>query len=125
MTTKIDRPLSPHLQIYKLPLTAILSIVHRGTGVFLTIGLVVFVIGLMSIAEGPKSFASFQGLLNSWVGVAILVAWSFSLFLHLCHGIRHLFWDAGEGFLRTNMNRLASIEIAASVVLTALVWIIA
>lgn len=124
MKEQTNRPLSPHLQIYKLPLTAIISITHRATGVAITVGMLYLVYWLMGIASGPEQFAETQAFINSVPGRILLFFWSFALFFHFVHGIRHLVWDVGHTFDRDEMDRIAMIEIGAAVVLTLLVWII-
>ena len=96
------RPLSPHLQVYRLPLPALMSISHRASGVVLAAGSLVLVYWLAAVASGPDTYAHAQALLGSLPGRVVLLAVTFSLFYHLGNGIRHLFWDAGLGFeLRT------------------------
>ncbi|MEM9303842.1 MAG: succinate dehydrogenase, cytochrome b556 subunit [Pseudomonadota bacterium] len=90
-----ERPLSPHLQIYKPQLTSVMSIMHRGTGVFLALGTVLVVYWLYSLAAGPEAFATAQGLVVSLPGKLVLLALAFSVFYHLGNGVRHLLWDAG------------------------------
>ena len=97
-----SRPLSPHLQIYRPELTSILSILHRMTGMFLSLGVVMLAFWLVTAAAGEAYYAWAEWFLSSWLGYALLAAWSFCLFYHLCNGIRHLCWDLGLGFeLRT------------------------
>lgn len=117
-----NRPLSPHLDVYRLPLSALLSIVHRGTGAFLSIGSVVLVWWLMALAGGEASFASAQSFLGSFFGRLILLGWSFALFFHLANGIRHLIWDAGYGFEKEAVEKSSLVVIAAAVILTLAVW---
>ena len=107
-----NRPLSPHLQVYKLPLTGIISITHRMTGVFLSIGLLLFVWSLTTINDGPEAFSQMQSLIN-FIPVKIFL-WIivYSLFFHLCHGVRHLIWDTGSSFDLEMMDRYASYELA-------------
>ena len=93
-----NRPLSPHLQIYKPQLTSVLSILHRITGVALSVGTILLVYWLVAAASGPAAFATAAGLIGSWLGRLLLFGWTFALFFHLANGIRHLFWDAGIGF---------------------------
>ncbi|MGR9073962.1 MAG: succinate dehydrogenase, cytochrome b556 subunit [Gammaproteobacteria bacterium] len=113
-----SRPLSPHLQIYRLPLTGIISISHRATGVFLALGLTVFATSLVLIASGQAAYDEMQKWL-SFLPVRLIVwAFVFSMFFHLCHGIRHLIWDTGTGFERADMNKFAYIELGAAVLLT-------
>lgn len=119
------RPLSPHLQIYRPQLTSVLSISHRATGILLGAGTLLLAYWLMSAASGAQAYAAAQGFLGSWLGRALLLAFSFSLFYHLCNGIRHLFWDAGLGFdLRTTYASGAAV-VVASVALTLAAWILA
>jgi succinate dehydrogenase / fumarate reductase cytochrome b subunit len=91
------RPLSPHLQVYKPQLTSVLSISHRATGLALSVGMVVLVGWLLATAIGPEAYADVRGFLGSWIGIVLLVGWTFSLFFHLCNGVRHLVWDTGHG----------------------------
>jgi succinate dehydrogenase / fumarate reductase, cytochrome b subunit len=114
------RPLSPHLQIYRLPLTAILSITHRITGVFLLLGMVFLVILLMAVADGVKEFTSLQSFLTSWVGRLALWAWLSALFFHLTHGVRHLIWDTGQGLSKETLGRDAGMEIIVTLALAGL-----
>ena len=95
---QVERPLSPHLQIYKPQLTSVLSILHRITGIGLGIGTLLLAWWLVSAAYGPDHFEAAQSFIGSWFGRLLLFGFTFSLFYHLCNGIRHLFWDAGWGF---------------------------
>lgn len=119
-----NRPLSPHLQVYRLPLTGIISITHRATGAFLTFGTLLLVCWLMAAASGAESFAVIQGFISSMPGLVILLGWTFALFFHLCHGVRHLLWDAGATFEKESMDKYALIEIVVTTVLTASVWLV-
>ncbi len=119
------RPMSPHIQIYKLPFTAKLSILHRGTGAVLFAGLILMVLVLLSISNGAESWASMQGFLSSFIGKFILFGFTFSLYYHLCNGIRHLFWDVGMGFEMEDAIKSGLAVIGSSVFLTLLTWIIA
>ena len=93
-----NRPLPPHLQIYRPQLTSVLSILHRITGVALAVGTILLVYWLIATASGPQAFATANGIIGSWIGLILLFGWTFALFFHLANGIRHLFWDAGLGF---------------------------
>lgn len=119
-----DRPLSPHLQIYRWQITMVLSISHRATGLALTAGTLLLAWWIVAAATGPAAFATVQGFLASWLGMLLLFGWSFALFFHLSTGIRHLFWDAGYGFDIVNTYRSGYAAVAAAVVLTLLSWII-
>ena len=117
-----SRPLSPHLQIYRPQLTSILSITHRGTGIFLSAGVLVLTYWLASIAGGEGSYAAARECISSLPGQLLLGLWSFSFYFHLCNGIRHLFWDVGIGFELKAVYASGYTVIAASFVLTALTW---
>src|ERR1700730_6456171 len=88
-----DRPLSPHLQIYRWQLTSVLSILHRAAGVVLSIGTIVLVWWLVAAASGPDGYDVVADFLASWLGLLLLFGWSVALFYHLCNGIRALVWD--------------------------------
>ena len=119
---KLERPLSPHLQIYRPQLTSVLSITHRGTGIALVAGTLVLVYWLLAAASGPESYASAQALLGSWIGRIVLLGFSFSLFFHLCNGIRHLFWDAGVGFELKTAYASGTAVVIVSVAMTVIAW---
>ena len=91
-----DRPLSPHLQIYRWQLTSVLSILHRASGVTLSAGTILLVWWLIAAASGPEAYEGVQDFLGSWIGLLLLFGWTLSLFYHLCNGIRHLVWDTGH-----------------------------
>lgn len=93
-----DRPLSPHIQVYRPQITSVLSILHRITGVALTGGTLLLTWWLVAAAYGPEQFASVQGFIGSWIGQLLLWGFTFSLFYHLGNGVRHLAWDFGWGF---------------------------
>lgn len=118
-----NRPLSPHLQIYKPQLTSVLSILNRATGIALSVGTLLLVYWLVSLAAGPQAYADARGVLGSVLGQIALFGWSWALFYHLCNGIRHLFWDAGQGFQLDTVYKTGWAVVAASLLLTALLWI--
>lgn len=93
----VARPLSPHLQIYRPQLTSVLSILHRATGVFLCLGLVLLMYWVVAIASGPECYASFERVAGSWFGSLVLLGFGFGLLFHLANGVRHLVWDIGLG----------------------------
>ncbi|HCU88979.1 MAG TPA: succinate dehydrogenase, cytochrome b556 subunit [Gammaproteobacteria bacterium] len=117
-----SRPLSPHLQIYRPQLTSILSITHRATGIFLSVGILAITYWLISIAAGENAHATARAWLGSLPGQFLLITWSFSFYFHLCNGIRHLFWDVGLGFELKTIYASGYTVIIASVVMTALTW---
>ncbi|PKM13180.1 MAG: succinate dehydrogenase, cytochrome b556 subunit [Gammaproteobacteria bacterium HGW-Gammaproteobacteria-3] len=113
-----NRPLSPHLQVYKLPLTGVISITHRMTGVMLSVGLIVFVYVVSAIAAGPEAYQALQGIMGHWLFRLVYGGFIYALFFHLCHGVRHLIWDTGRGFDKATLNRYAFYELIAALVLT-------
>jgi len=119
------RPLSPHLQIYKMPFTAILSISHRITGVVLAAGTAVLAFWLISAGYGPNAYAFAQDVLGSIPVRLLLLGWTFALFYHLCNGIRHMFWDAGLGFEIRSAVKSGYVTLGAAIALTVLAWAIA
>jgi succinate dehydrogenase / fumarate reductase cytochrome b subunit len=122
--TAENRPLSPHLQIYRPQLTSVLSILHRLTGIALAAGTLLLVWWLVAVAAGPEAFETVQGFIGSWFGRALLLGWSYALFYHLANGIRHLAWDAGWGFELKTVYLTGWTVIWASVALTLLAWIL-
>jgi succinate dehydrogenase / fumarate reductase cytochrome b subunit len=123
MTTQ-NRPLSPHLQVYRLQITSGLSILHRITGVALALGTLLLVFWLVAAAGGPESYAAAQGFIGSFLGRLLLFGWSAALFYHLCNGIRHLAWDAGLGYELPTVYRSGWLVLGATAALTLLSWII-
>ena len=123
MLTK-NRPLSPHLQVYRPQLTSILSITHRGTGMFLAFSSPVLVYWLWAVAAGADTYASAQVLFGSSLGRVILFFWSYSLFYHLCNGIRHLAWDAGTGLEIATLYKSGWWVVALSFGLTVVTWMV-
>ncbi|MDD1622169.1 MAG: succinate dehydrogenase, cytochrome b556 subunit, partial [Methylococcaceae bacterium] len=89
-----NRPISPHLQVYRLPITGLMSISHRIAGILLSIGLLLFVYVLFAISAGEGAFATMQSLAGFWLFKLVYWGFIYALFFHLCHGIRHLIWDA-------------------------------
>ncbi len=117
------RPLSPNIQIYRPQLTSVLSIANRITGVVLSLYAVVLVVWLVAAAEGPHAYATVQVIIQSWGGQIFLFVCTFSFFLHLCGGIRHLVWDAGYGFELGAIYASGWTVVAASTALTVITWI--
>jgi succinate dehydrogenase / fumarate reductase cytochrome b subunit len=118
-----DRPLSPHLSIYRWPVTMVTSILHRATGIAMTVGFILFAFWLADAAAGPDAYAAFAGAMGTTFGRILLVGWSWAFFYHLANGIRHLVWDTGRGFEKEQANASAWIVIIVSVVLTGLFWV--
>lgn len=116
------QPLSPHLQIYRWQLTSVMSILHRITGVGLTVGVVLLVSWFGSAADGAAAFAKFQAFLGSPIGLILLFGCSVALFYHLCNGIRHLCWDTGRGLELKSVYASGYAVLAATAALTVIVW---
>lgn len=119
-----NRPLSPHLQVYRWQWTMALSILHRITGVALGVGSLVLVYWLTAAATGPEAYARAQGFVGSWFGLLLLFGFSVALFYHLSNGIRHLFWDTGRGFELKTAYASGLAVLVATVVLTGFAWVI-
>ncbi|MCH8270708.1 MAG: succinate dehydrogenase, cytochrome b556 subunit [Planctomycetes bacterium] len=118
-----DRPLSPHLQVYRPQLTSVLSIVHRLTGVALAFGTLLLVYWLVAVASGAAAYDTAQGLIGSVLGRLLLFGWSLALFYHLCNGIRHLFWDAGFLLELPAVTRSGWAVVVATLALTLISWV--
>jgi succinate dehydrogenase / fumarate reductase cytochrome b subunit len=118
-----ERPLSPHLFIYRWPMTMVVSILHRVTGLALSLGLVVLVAGLMAASTGPEAWARFTVAADSLPGRLLLALLTLAFFFHLANGVRHLVWDLGFGFEIRQANASGWTVIAATVVLTLAYWL--
>lgn len=119
-----ERPLSPHLQIYRWYLTMALSIGHRVTGVGLALGLVLLTWWLLALASGPEAFATVQAVADSWIGGLVLFVYTFVVFYHLGNGIRHLVWDFGYGFDIDVAARSGIAVLVFAGVMTLLLWLV-
>lgn len=120
-----SRPLSPHLQHYKLPLTAYLSITHRITGVINSVAIVLLVLLIASASGSPESYAFMSGIANSWFGSFVLFGFTLTLYYHMANGIRHLFWDAGIGLELETAKKSGNVCVIAAAVLSVLTWMVA
>jgi len=119
----VNRPLSPHLQVYRPQITSVLSILHRITGVGLGVGTVWLAWWLIAAAGWPDGFATVQAFSGSWLGRLLLFGFTWALFFHLSNGLRHLFWDAGWGFEIPTATKSGWAVVIAAFVLTLLAWI--
>jgi succinate dehydrogenase / fumarate reductase cytochrome b subunit len=119
------RPLSPHLDVYRWQISNTLSILHRVTGVALSLGIVALVYWLMALAGGEDSYDAAMGVFTGGLGLTVLVGWAFAFFYHLLNGVRHLFWDAGYGFERSQRHASGWIAVLGALVLTigVCVWV--
>ena len=122
-TAAAARPLSPHLQIYRLIPTMLMSIVHRITGGALYFGTLLLAWWLIAAAFGTNSYAKVQWFMGTIIGQVILFGYTWALIHHMYGGIRHLIWDTGSWMQKETSTRLAWATIIGSVVLTVLVWI--
>jgi succinate dehydrogenase / fumarate reductase cytochrome b subunit len=116
------RPISPHATIYRWQIGNTLSILHRVSGAALALGLIALSYWLASLAEGPQSYAAAAASFASPLVLIILIGWTFAFMYHLLNGVRHLFWDAGRGFERTQRHASGWIAVLGSVVLTLSLW---
>ena len=118
-----QRPLSPHLQVYRLPLIAWLSILHRMTGLFAGLGAAYLVVWFLAAAAGGEWFEMVAAFSNSLPGAIILFLVSAAFLYHLCNGIRHLVWDAGYGFELATARNSGRATVAVAALLTILLWL--
>jgi succinate dehydrogenase / fumarate reductase cytochrome b subunit len=119
-----NRPLSPHLQVYRLPLPAITSILTRITGHALVAGVLLLVWWLVAAVSSPGAFAAADWVVRSWLGFIILTGSTWALWFHTLSGIRHLFYDQGLGLEIEEANKASWVIIIGSVALTLLSLII-
>lgn len=124
-TQKTQRPLSPHLQVYRLPLTALMSISHRATGAGLAIGTILVTAFLIAAATGEAEYNFVMDLATSTLGTIILFLWSAALYFHMCNGIRHMFWDIGKNFNKKCAHKSNFYVLAFAFLLTAGTWLFA
>lgn len=124
-TSQDGRPLSPHLQIYRPQITSVLSAVHRLTGIALSLGLLFVTAWFMAAAHGTQWFACMAAVASHPLVAALLFCASWAMFYHACNGVRHLAWDAGWGFDLGTVTLTGWVVLAASTVLTILLWIFA
>ena len=119
------RPLSPHLQIYKLPLTAFLSIAHRATGIVNSLAIVLLVLLIASASGSPESYEFMSGIANSWFGKLVLFGFTLTLYYHMANGIRHLFWDVGLGLDLEIAKKSGNVCLIAAAVMSVITWLVA
>jgi succinate dehydrogenase / fumarate reductase, cytochrome b subunit len=119
------RPLSPHLTIYRPQITSVMSILHRATGVGMTLGAILVVWWFIAAATDAEYFATVDGLLTSWIGLLVLFFSLIAFWYHFCNGIRHLMWDTGYGLEVDAVVKSGYVAIGATAVLTILTLIVA
>ena len=120
----VQRPLSPHLSIYKPMLTMMMSIVHRVTGAALYFGTLLLAWWLIAAASGPNAYGRVQWFMSTAIGRLILFGYTWALIHHMLGGIRHLIWDTGRGFGPSEREWLVRANLAGSIVLTIILWIV-
>ena len=120
-----NRPLSPHIQIYRWTLTMMLSILHRATGVALYAGTVLLAWWLLAAATGPEAYAQVQAVSSAWYGRLVLFGYSWALLHHMFGGLRHFVWDTGRGVDLKTVEVLARVSAFTPPVLTVLIWVAA
>ena len=119
-----NRPLSPHLDIYQYQITWTVSIMHRITGVAMTLGLILIVAWLVAAAFSPEFFSLIDGVLRSWIGMIIIFGSLWAFWFHFLNGIRHLFWDLGYGFNLSTVWRSGWVVVLGSIILTIFSFLI-
>jgi succinate dehydrogenase / fumarate reductase, cytochrome b subunit len=119
-----QRPLSPHLSIYRPMLTMMMSIVHRITGTALYFGMLLLAWWLIAAGSGLNAYAHFQNFMGTFVGRLILFGYTWALMHHMLGGIRHLIWDTGRGFGPNEREWLTMATLVGGIVLTIVVWIV-
>ena len=117
-----QRPISPHIGIYRKQISSVLSILHRLTGCALYVGTAVIVFWLWTAAYTPNYYGAMHDLLASLVGQLLLIGWTVAFYYHFANGIRHLFWDTGRGFTLPVMARSGWSVLLFTLVMTALTW---
>src|SRR3972149_1509320 len=118
------RPLSPHLQVYKMMLTFVMSGFHRISGFVLYFGVLLIAWWLIAAASGPNAYANIEWFMGSWIGRLVLLGYTWALLHHLLGGVRHLIWDLGYGFETAGRAFLAPPPIVGSISLTLVVWVV-
>jgi succinate dehydrogenase / fumarate reductase cytochrome b subunit len=127
MTTnaKANRPLSPHLQVYRWTLTMAMSIVHRATGIALYAGTILLAWWLVAAAMGPEAFSWADAFFGSLIGRLILFGYTWALIQHMLSGIKHFLWDMGVAFDAHGRELVTRLSVIGAVALTMIVWIVA
>ena len=118
------RPLSPHLQVYKMMLTFVMSGFHRISGFALYFGIVLLAWWLIAAASGPNAYANVEWFMGSWIGRLVLLGYTWALLHHMLGGIRHLIWDTIHGFEPAEREMLALATLVGSISLTVVVWVV-
>ena len=120
----VERPLSPHIFIYKPMLTMLMSIAHRISGAALYFGTLLMAWWLLAAATGPNAYAGIGSFMSSFIGRVILFGYTWALMHHMLGGIRHLIWDTGRGFGSAEREWLAIATLVGSISLTIVIWVL-
>lgn len=120
----VRRPLSPHLQTYRWPVTMAASILHRASGVALAVGTLLMTWWLVAAATSDSAYGIATGFIGSWLGLLCLFGWTLALSYHLCNGVRHMLWDVGMGFEKARLDRVTWLVFALAILLTLVVWVV-
>jgi succinate dehydrogenase / fumarate reductase cytochrome b subunit len=121
---KAERPISPHLQVYRWTLTMTMSIVHRITGVGLYLGSLLLAWWLIAASSGPNAYAKVQWFMGTAIGLLLLFSYTWALIHHMLGGIRHLIWDVGYGHGPSEREWLTAAGLVGSIGLTILLWVV-
>ncbi len=122
---RIERPLSPHLQIYRWTWTMAMSIFHRATGTANYLGTILVAVWLLAMATSAAAYEEVQWFFGSIIGRLILFGYTWSLMHHMLGGVRHLVWDFGHGMEPGTRFALARLTLVGSVALTFIIWAVA
>lgn len=122
---RVERPLSPHLSIYKPPINMVMSITHRITGAALYFGTLLLSWWLVAAAVGPHYFDYVASWFAWWPGKLVLIGYTWALLQHMLGGLRHFIWDMGQGYQLKTIDRLSWGSLIVSLVLTGLIWFLA
>ena len=125
LSKNFDRPLSPHLQVYKLPMTALMSISHRATGVILSGGCILIAVFLITAMLGPDHYNRLVAYARTDYGFWFMLAWAAALYYHLCNGVRHLIWDTVHLLEFGQAKAAGWVVLLATAILTAGTWYLA
>ena len=118
------RPLSPHLQIYRPMLSMMMSIFHRLTGIALSFGMILLVAWLVAAASSDAYFNMMNNVFSHWLGLIVMVGFTWALMHHLLGGLRHFIWDTGNGYELNRVEWMVRANIIGSIILTIVIWVI-
>ncbi|AOL19584.1 succinate dehydrogenase, cytochrome b556 subunit [Xanthomonas citri pv. glycines] len=117
-----ERPLSPHLQVYRWQIQMVTSILNRATGIVLTVGALAIAAALLTLMLGPDHWNCFRDQAATWYGQVFLFGWTWSFAFHLFGGLRHMLQDFGQGYAVRSFISMGWLSVVLSLVLTAAIW---